>query len=232
MLFLFVTPTVSHASWWEYLNDKTVISFIKSIFLKTQFIASKYKPSWGDSGSSGDVKSEAPSFNTAGNDAPSSQSTQSVSVTPSSAPSSPVQATTVTTVDEPPLNISGMQYSKSDNALVSVDSSGAINLKVTENKRSAWISLVVNTTKLSNYVYLDLDFTSEVASQGVFTTFFDQKDLGYMDERFFGANARRIVVGYAPQPAGMHIVTFRLDQFGSLPSSVTLRGIGVGFFTE
>ncbi len=220
VLSFFIFPSVSHAAWWEYVNDKTIVSFIKSLFLKTKFVASKYEFLLEDS-----VKETVPTQNVV---------SPAKSVTSGAVAPQPVQVSEVvtSTVDEPALNIATLSYTKSDNELVGVDPAGVVTLKSTPTTRSSWVSFAVTTTKLSNYIYLDLDFTSESISQGVFTVFLDGKNLGYMDERFFGAVARRLVMGYSPTLAGTYIVTLRLDQFGDLSSNVVIKNVGTGFFSE
>ncbi len=221
LLSFFMFPSVSHAAWWEYANDKTIISFIKSIFTKSKFVSFKYEF----------YDFKVPVDKTAiGNTPPTKAVSSGKNTTNNVSQQNQVTETVASEVDEPAFNVSTMSYTKSDNVLVGVDSTGTVTLKATPSAHSSWISFTVVTSKPSNYVYLDLDFTSDVISQGVFNTFFDGQDLGYMDERFFDAGTKRVVMGYPSKSAGAYTVTFRLDQFGALPSGVTIRNIGVGFF--
>lgn len=221
----FIFPSVSHAAWWEYVNDKTIISFIKSLFTDSEFVSSKYEFYKYD------VVENKPASPESVNTTPAKSPAAAHASASASAPA-PIPEVAVSMVDGPALNVSAMSYTKSDNSLVVVDSAGAVSLKTTPTVHSSWISFSVTTTKPSNYVYLDLDFTSAVLSQGVFDVLFDGKDLGYMDERFFDAGSKRLVMGYSTKPAGTYTVMFRLDQFGDLPSSTLIKNIGTGFFNE
>lgn len=224
VLISFCTPLTTHAAWWHYINDKTLISFIKSLFSDYAFSPQKNNLSWDDISTKKTVE-----------DVPLAQAivsaqqvAQHVSTTQSQS------AEIVSSMQDGPLvNLSSAQHTSSDSTLVSIQSPHEIVFKTTPQKPSAWISFTVLLPQTSNYVYFDLDFTSETPAQGIFTVFFDNTNLGYLDERFYEVGSKRQIMGFVPAQGGStHIITLRVDQTGTVPSSVVVKNIGTGFFTE
>ncbi len=222
---LFFIPLVTHAAWWNYINDKTLISFIKSLFLRKEFVAYKNELSWDDLNTKKPQNENIPLANAVA-------SAKNVAATVSNQTQATAVAIQQTMVDGPLVDVFNSQYTSNNLSFATVQSGSVVAIKSTSQARSNWVSFAVTTTKPSNYLYFDLDFTSDSVAQGIFTAFLDGKDLGYMDERFYGTESKKQIMGFDIVQPGTYIFTLRLDQSGDLPSSVVVKNIGTGFFSE
>lgn len=223
LLVSFYVLFTTHTTWWHYVNDKTLISFVKSLFSDHVFSPQKNNLSWDDI-----------STKKIGEDVPLAQAIVSAQQVAQNISTQSQSAEVVSSMQDGPLiNLSSAQHNISDSTLISIQSPYELVFKTKQQKPSAWISFTVSLPQTSNYVYFDLDFTSETSAQGIFTSFFDNVSLGYLDERFYEAGSKKQIMGFVPAQGGStHVITLRLDQTGTAPSSVVVKNIGTGFFTE
>jgi len=134
--------------------------------------------------------------------------------------------------DGPLINLSTLQFTNSGNNTFLLQSDGSITITTKSGTPKASVSFIVSPTTAFNYIYFDLDFVSDTQAQGIFTAFVDGKNLGYMDERYFGPIAKKQTTGFSLLHPGSHIINFTLDQVGGSPTSVTIKNFGTGVYVE
>jgi hypothetical protein len=98
-----------------------------------------------------------------------------------------------------------------------------------QDPASAWVNFEVTTNSVVNCLAFDIDFTSVPSATGLMSLFVNGVQRGVVDEAF----AQSGIVRYRmPTPGdllpGTHIVSFRLDQIGTIPSSISVANVATG----
>jgi len=95
---------------------------------------------------------------------------------------------------------------------------------------AAWINVQVVTTQPVNFVKYQATFSSAPGAEGLLTVYLNIEQIGTLDERFAmaGVNGRTPMLAADLAP-GTHILSFRLDQFGGVPSTVSVSSVATGW---
>lgn len=223
LLCVVLYQVASDKPWWQPLKHNTV----EAVQGLVSGDASKFKELF----SFKTLESFPEAVDTSENDSLSTSASAGASQAVGATSPTANQQSAVVMKDGPTIDPSALSPTGSTGGTYSV-SPGSIILQTNTENPKAWVSFNVNVASEFNYIYFELDFTSPTPAQGLFNTYMDVQDLGYMDERFFGTSAKRQTAGFPITQPGTHTITFRLDQSGPSPSSVTVKNIGTGMFTE
>jgi hypothetical protein len=79
-------------------------------------------------------------------------------------------------------------------------------------------------------VRFDVEFTSEAGAEGLLAVYFDDVPLGTIDERFALGSMDQYVLPLPEHEAGLHTLSFRLDSFSEIDSSIALSNVQFGSF--
>ena len=94
-----------------------------------------------------------------------------------------------------------------------------------------WLALPLAVTNLVNFVQFDAEFTSASAAEGLFTVWWNTNQIGTLDERVTEAALQtyRFALPGALSN-GLYTLSFRLDLYGEIASSISVTNIATGFF--
>jgi len=94
----------------------------------------------------------------------------------------------------------------------------------------AWINFQITTSTLVNFIAFDLAFTGDAGAAGLLTMYVNGHECGVVDEPYAlpGSQFFRLPTPGDLAP-GQHYLSFRLDHFNQLASSVTIQNIATGF---
>ena len=93
-----------------------------------------------------------------------------------------------------------------------------------------WLALAVPITNGANFVQFNLEFTDTNSGEGLLTVFWNTNQIGMVDQRvtFPGLRTYRFALPGAITN-GLYTLSFRLDVFSNLVSSVTVTNVTTGF---
>jgi len=135
--------------------------------------------------------------------------------------------------NDPPINFASLPSVVSSPSTVTITPGGlALTTRPAgaPQPTSAWVNFQITTTQPINFVSFNLDFTSPVPASGLLTVHVNGTDCGFIDEPYApgGFNPYDIPTP-GELPAGQHIVSFRLDHYGTPTSSLTVTNLATGF---
>lgn len=95
---------------------------------------------------------------------------------------------------------------------------------------SAWLTVQVAPSAITNFLSFDLEFTSTVGATALLTVYIDGAVIGTFDERNAeaGLTTKWLFMEADLVAGSTHTLSFRLDQFGRAPSSVNVTGVATG----
>lgn len=95
-----------------------------------------------------------------------------------------------------------------------------------------WTSMLVDFDGTTNFIDMDLTFTSELGAEGVLSVFIGDVLLGTIDERYAlnGVNDITLLLPDSYE-AGTYELAFRLDPYTDQQSSIKIEDVGYGFAT-
>lgn len=102
---------------------------------------------------------------------------------------------------------------------------GALNLF---SGSPVWLATIINNTNPINLVAFDSQFTSTNQAQGLLSVYWDADLIGTLDERV-QSGPNHYFFRFQNAPAnGTHLLSFRLDPFTNIQSSVSLTNVVLG----
>jgi hypothetical protein len=88
----------------------------------------------------------------------------------------------------------------------------------------------IETTQPINFIKYSADFLSNAGAEGVVTACVNGTAVSTVDERFSDAGFNyRTPMLEADLAPGTHLIAFRLDQFGAVPTSAIVSDIATGW---
>lgn len=98
-----------------------------------------------------------------------------------------------------------------------------------QSAEPAWVNFSGSVDEGSEFLQIDVEFTSGRPVQGLLSIYLDGEMLLSLDERFAMDGISTITAGIPPETvAGTHSLGFRLDAFSNEPSSVMVNNIRQG----
>jgi hypothetical protein len=144
----------------------------------------------------------------------------------------PAQDIVFRTRRDPPIDLGVTQTFLSNPAAVQV-AAGIVTMATQPPGAAAapaWINFQINDPERINFVAFDLAFTSDPVAAGLATLYVNESERGKVDEPYvlpgFQTYAMPTPGELAP---GEHVVSFRLDPFSALPSSISITNIATGW---
>jgi hypothetical protein len=93
-----------------------------------------------------------------------------------------------------------------------------------------WMSSLVETTQVANFLAFDADFTSPLGAEGLLTVYWEGGLLGSIDERYAADGSQEYILALpASVDPGLFDLAFRLDPFTGTSSSVAISNVSTGF---
>jgi len=93
-----------------------------------------------------------------------------------------------------------------------------------------WMSTYVSIADLSNYLTFGANFTSEPGAEGLLSVYWGSTLVGTVDERFVSDGRQLYSLALPSDYAiGAYEISFRLDPYTDVQSSVTIDGLATGF---
>lgn len=136
---------------------------------------------------------------------------------------------------DPLINLTTTPYATSDGGTLVVhgDATGFTAVTHPEGavkSTEAWITVELDLTQPVNFVQFDVEFGSPAEAHGLLTLYLDGTEIGFLDEPYASLTPGT----YSMQTAGdlepgMHTLGFRVDQFGKVPSIITVTSIATGY---
>ncbi len=93
----------------------------------------------------------------------------------------------------------------------------------------AWINFQITTTTPVNFIAFDIAFTGDPAAAGLLTMYVNGTKCGVVDEPYALPGSQRYALPTPGELApGQHFLSFRLDHFNALASTVAIQNIATG----
>jgi hypothetical protein len=126
-------------------------------------------------------------------------------------------------------NLAGLPFSSSPNGTALLIPAGVtLTTAGSAAPGEAWITFSITNTLPMNFVRFDVAFNGAANAQGILTGYIDGEEIGLLDERYaFAGTTGRSFSMSTVQP-GVHTLAFRLDQFGTVPTSVEITNVATG----
>jgi hypothetical protein len=92
-----------------------------------------------------------------------------------------------------------------------------------------WINFQISTTTPANFISFDLAFTGEPGAAGLLTMYVNGTKCGVVDEPYTLPGSQHYALPTPGELApGEHFLSFRLDHFNAMTSSVTIQNVATG----
>jgi hypothetical protein len=125
-----------------------------------------------------------------------------------------------------PIDFSSIEAFKGSEEAVSIYAEG---FSMATNLEGSWVNFKIPTNEGTNFIKFDLEFRSRQGAEGLFSVYLEGELLGSVDERFSIENPSTEVIMYGDIESGLHVFSFRLDNFGGPPSSVYVKNVSTGW---
>ncbi len=91
---------------------------------------------------------------------------------------------------------------------------------------NAWIAVSLSVTNPVNFVSFDMEFTSASGAEGLLTVYWNTNIIGSVDERLADTVVKSHTFGLPNrETGGQHVLSFRLDAFTNITSSVLITNV-------
>ena len=126
------------------------------------------------------------------------------------------------------LNMTTQTYVNSDTGTLSITGTGLSML----TGSPVWMTTLVETDDIVNFLTFEADFTSDPGAEGLLAVYWDNELLGLIDERYVLDGMQEYTM-FLPGnfESGAYALSFRLDPYTDIDSSVLIDNVATGFVT-